>query len=51
MTAPLRRWHLRAWIGLALLLPIILLAALAARRPEPGVNQLPPQVFPLEAER
>lgn len=48
MTAPLRRWHRRAWLVLALLLPLILLAGLAARRPEPGANRLPAQALPAE---
>ena len=32
MTRPLRRVHLRIWIALALLLPAVVIAAIAARR-------------------
>ena len=32
MTRPLRRAHLRIWIALALVLPAVLIAAIAARR-------------------
>lgn len=32
MTRPLRRAHSRIWMGLAVLLPLLLAAALAARR-------------------
>lgn len=51
MTAPLRRWHRRAWAVLALLLPLILLAGLAARRPVPGPNRLPAAAYLLEGAR
>jgi hypothetical protein len=32
MTRPLRRAHLRIWITLAVLLPVLLVTAVAARR-------------------
>lgn len=32
MTRPLRRWHLRIWLLLAVLLPIVLIAGLAGRQ-------------------
>ena len=42
MTQPLRRWHLRIWIALAVLLPLVLLAGIAGRQnstPEnPGIR-------------
>jgi hypothetical protein len=32
MTRPLRRWHLRIWLLLALVLPLVLIAGLAGRQ-------------------
>jgi hypothetical protein len=32
MTCPLRRWHLRIWLLLAVLLPLVLIAGLAGRK-------------------
>ena len=41
MTRPLRRAHLRVWVALAVLLPVLYVAALAVRRAPPPVNTAP----------
>lgn len=38
MIAPLRRWHSRAWIVLALAIPAIIALGLSARRPTTPPN-------------
>lgn len=42
MILPLRRWHRRIWLALALLLPLLYLAALLARPERPRMDALPP---------
>jgi hypothetical protein len=37
----LRRRHRRIWLALALLLPLLYVLALAARRPSPVIDSLP----------
>jgi hypothetical protein len=39
MTYPLRRAHRFVWIALAIILPILFIAALAVRRPSNPPNQ------------
>ena len=41
MIAPLRAWHRRWWLLMAIVLPLLVLLALSARRPVPAVDQLP----------
>lgn len=38
MTQPLRRWHLRIWIALAVLLPLVLFAGIAGRQDSTPAN-------------
>jgi hypothetical protein len=42
MTAPLRRWHLRVWLLIMVVAPLVFVAALLARRPttpsNPGIT-------------
>jgi hypothetical protein len=38
MTRPLRRLHLRIWIALAILLPVVLLAGIAGRQDTTPIN-------------
>jgi hypothetical protein len=42
MTQPLRKWHLRIWIALAVLLPLALTVGIAGRQdttpPNPGIR-------------
>lgn len=45
MIHPLRRWHRWLWTGLALLLPALLLAALAVRPSPPLLDRLPPELL------
>jgi hypothetical protein len=49
VTSSLRRLHRLAWVLLAIVLPLILIAGLAARRPEPGANRITAAALPLEA--
>lgn len=41
MIAPLRRGHRVAWLALAVLLPLLMILALAARREQPPAEALP----------
>ncbi len=41
MIAPLRAWHRRWWLLLAVALPILILLALSARQTVPPTDQLP----------
>ena len=41
MIAPLRAWHRRWWLLLAIALPLLTLLALSARQTVPPVDQLP----------
>lgn len=41
MIAPLRAWHRRWWLLLAIILPLLILVALSARQPVPAVDRLP----------
>ena len=41
MIAPLRRWHRRIWIVLAILLPVLVWMALAARQEVPPMERIP----------
>ena len=38
MTAPLRRWHLRVWLLIGIVAPLIFVAGLLARRPTTPSN-------------
>ena len=38
MTAPLRRWHLRVWLLIMVVVPLVFVAALVARRPTTPSN-------------
>jgi hypothetical protein len=44
MIAPLRTWHRRIVLLLAILLPLLVLWALSARTPEPPANELPAEL-------
>ena len=48
MIRSLRRRHLAIWFVLALLLPLLLVAALRARRDRPA-GELPPELAPYSA--
>ena len=48
MIRSLRRRHLATWIALAILLPVLLYAALRARR-TPPTQELPEALAPLSA--
>lgn len=41
MIAPLRAWHRRWWLLLAVALPLLIVLALSARQPVPPVDELP----------
>ena len=41
MIAPLRAWHRRWWLLLAVVLPLLVLLALSAREPVRTVDELP----------
>lgn len=41
MIAPLRAWHRRFWLLLAIVLPLLILLAVSARQPVPSVERLP----------
>lgn len=46
MIAPLRAWHRRFWLLLAIVLPLLILLAIAARQPVPAVERLPVAATP-----
>ncbi len=41
MISPLRAWHRRWWLLLAIALPLLVLLAIASRQPVPAVDELP----------